>query len=126
MDSDHAAFSFMHFQGYVQPISPNETTIGILTQPFDEDPQQSRQADSKAHVLDRCRTVVNALVDYIRERYPTALVSIPNDHTERITLSYLRMIMAQQAISGISSFGVMPAVATFGTGYIRTPDRPEE
>lgn len=70
--------------------------------------------------------MVLALVDYIQERYPKAHITIRNDRTERITQSYLRMIMAQQTISGISSFGVMPAVATFGRGYIRTPYRPAE
>lgn len=126
MDSDNAAFSFMRFRGYVRHISPNATSIGILTQPLDDDPQQSRRADSHTHVRDRCRAVIYKLVDYIQERYPAARVTIRNNRTESITLSYLRMIMARQAVSGISSFGVMPTVATFGTGYIRTPERPAE
>jgi hypothetical protein len=126
MDSTNAAFSFMRFQGYVRHISPNATTIGIITQPYDDDPQQTRTPDSYAHVRDRCRAVVHGLVGYIKERYPAAHVSIRNNRTESITLSYLRMIMAKQTVSGISSFGVMPTAATFGTGYIRTPDRPSE
>jgi hypothetical protein len=126
MDSMNGAFSFMRFQGYVRHISPNVTTIGILTQPFDDDTQQSRWPDSSTHVQERCRTVVHSLVDYIQERHPTAQIFIRNERTERITLSYLRLIMAQQAVSGVSSFGVMPIVATFGRGYVRLPDQPAQ
>jgi hypothetical protein len=128
MDSMNGAFSFMQFQGYVRHISPNATTIGILTQPFDDDDdtQQSRWPDSFKHVQERCRIVVLALVEYIQERHPAAQIFIRNERTERITISYLRLIMAQQAVSGVSSFGVMPIVATFGKGYVRTPDPPAE
>ena len=32
------------------------------------------------------------------------------------------MIMANQSIAGISTFGVFSSIASFGTGYIRLPD----
>jgi len=32
------------------------------------------------------------------------------------------MVMANQTMAGITSFGVFPVVASFGTGYVRSPD----
>jgi hypothetical protein len=46
-------------------------------------------------------------------------IMIHNGPNETIALAYARMIMAKQAIVGIGSFGVFPALATFGIGYIR-------
>jgi hypothetical protein len=121
MDSKHPSFAFMKFSGYTRHISPAAKTIGILTQPFDTD-TQSRKADSGQYKRDRCRTVVYSLVEYIKSRYPKAEVRIHNEAGETIALTFARMIMANQTIAGISSFGVIPAVSTFGTGYIRRPD----
>jgi hypothetical protein len=42
---------------------------------------------------------------------------------ETITMTLSRMIMANQTIGAISSFNVMPAIATFGTGYVRSPGK---
>ena len=113
MDSSHSSFAFMNFRGYTRHINPNVKSIGILTQPFTTDSVQARSIDSESHIRDRCRTVVQALVEYIQERFPHARMRIHN--TESIALTYARMILAQQAISGISTFGVMPAAATFVT-----------
>jgi hypothetical protein len=124
MDSTHSSFAFMNFRGYTRHISPDVQSIGILTQPFAQDTPLQRLIDSGAHIRDRCRTVVYSLVEYIQERFPQVTVRIHNE--ESIALTYSRMILAKQAISGISTFGVMPAVATFGTGYARIPDHPVE
>jgi hypothetical protein len=124
MDSRHPSFGFMKFSGYTRHISPEAQSIGILTQPFDVG-AQSRQADASQHKRDRCRTVVYSLVEYIEERYPSARVRIHNSVNESIALTFARMIMANQTIAGISSFGVIPAVSTFGRGYIRWPDYPK-
>jgi hypothetical protein len=124
MDSRHPSFGFMKFSGYTRHISPEAQSIGILTQPFDLG-AQSRQADSSQHKRDRCRTVVYSLVEYIEKQYPSARVRIHNNVTESIALTFARMIMANQTIAGISSFGVIPAVSTFGKGYIRLPDYPK-
>ena len=35
------------------------------------------------------------------------------------------MILANQTIAGISTFGVFPSIASFGKGYIRKPDAAE-
>jgi hypothetical protein len=121
MDSDHKDFAFMHFYGYTRYISPEAKNIGIITQPFDDN-AQTRSLDMDQSKRDRCRVVVHSLVKYIEKRHPRAKVSIRNDVTDTIAVTFARMIMANQTISGISTFGVMPAIATFGTGYIRSPE----
>jgi hypothetical protein len=123
MNSQHPSFGFMKFSGYTRHISPEASSIGIITQPFKMG-AQSRKVDVPASRSNRCRIVVTSLVQYIKERHPRARVRIHNDVDETIALTYTRMIMANQTIAGISSFGVMPAIATFGTGYIRLPDFP--
>ena len=114
MDSPHPSFAYMTFRGYTRHILPNATSIGIVTQPFMADAAQARIWDMDVHIRDRCSTVVHSLVDYSQERFPQAQGNIHSE--ESIALVYALMIYAQQAISGISTFGVMPAVPTFGTG----------
>jgi hypothetical protein len=121
MASNHPSFGFMKFSGYTKHVSPDARSIGIVTQPFDDD-AQSRNGDSRTKLRDRCRIVVLSLVDYIQERFPSSRIQIHNGPNETIALTYARMVMANQTIVGISSFGVFPAVATFGTGYLRRPD----
>jgi hypothetical protein len=65
---------------------------------------------------------VTAFVEQLSESFPKARIRIHNGSNETIALAYARMIMAKQVIVGIGSFGVFPALATFGTGYIRKPD----
>ena len=65
-----------------------------------------------------------SFVDYTQNRFPGARVRVLNDARETLALKYTRMIMANQTIVGISSFGVFPAMASFGTGYLRLPDYP--
>jgi len=124
MDSTDKRYAFMKFNGYVRHISSAAKSIGILTQPFDGNGAQGRKADADSKKRDRCRIVVHSLVQFIEERYPHAKVNIRNSEGETIALTYARMIMANQTIAGISSFGVLPAIATFGTGYLREPDYP--
>jgi hypothetical protein len=121
MHSVHSAYSFMKFSGYTRHISPEAESIGILTQPFDIG-SGARRSDSGQLVRNRCRIVVSSLVDYIKEQYPSARVRVHNSVNESIALSFARMVMANQAIAGISSFSVIPAVSTFGTGYVPFPD----
>jgi hypothetical protein len=123
MENDHPSFAFMTFNGYVRHISPEARSIGIITQPF-EDSEHGRSYDNGSTTRNRCRIAVMSLVEFIHNRYPNAAVRIHNDPNETIALTYARMIMANQTVVGISSFGVFPAVATFGTGYIRRPDYP--
>jgi hypothetical protein len=123
METDHPSFAFMTFNGYVRHVSPEARSIGILTQPF-EDSEHSRGNDNGSTTRNRCRIAVMSLVEFIHLRHPKATVHIHNDPNETIALTYARMIMANQTVVGISSFGVFPAVTTFGTGYIRRPDYP--
>jgi hypothetical protein len=123
MDSNHPSFGFMKFSGYTRRISPDAKSIGIVTQPFDVD-AQSRQADTAQLRRNRCRAVVMSLVEYIKVHFPNAVVNVRNDSNETIALTFARMTMANQTIAGISTFGVMPVLSTFGTGYIRLPDYP--
>jgi hypothetical protein len=113
----------MRFKGYTQYISPEARSIGILTQPF-ADGGQARGADASSAVRDRCRIVVTALVDYIQERHPKSRIRIHNGPEETIALAYARMIMANETIAGISTFGVFPVLSTFGRGYLRSPEYP--
>jgi hypothetical protein len=118
---NHPSFGFMKFSGYTKYISPAARSIGILTQPFSAE-EQGRSHDQGAVKRERCRIVVTSLVEYIRERFPNTPVTIRNGPNETIALAYARMVMSNQTIVGISSFGVFPAIGTFGTGYIRRPD----
>jgi hypothetical protein len=126
MDSDHRSFTFLTFRGYTRHIAPDVRTIGILTQPLTEDASwQVRRIDAAPRVRDRCRIVVDSLVHYIEERFPQAVVHIHD--TDRIALTYARIVLAsQQVVVGLSTFGALPAVATFGTAYLRVPDQPNE
>lgn len=121
MNLVHPGFAFLKFSGYARHISPEALTIGIITQPFDVG-SHARAIDVDQDIPDRCRIVVYSLVQYIEERHPNARVRIRNGIDETIALSFARMVMANQTINGISSFSVMPTIATFGTGYIRKPD----
>jgi hypothetical protein len=120
MNSNHSAYGFMTFNGYTRLISPQARSIGILTSPFEGG--QVRKWDSGPTIRDRCVIVVSSFVEYIQKRFPNARVRVHNDAKETIAITYSRMIMANQTIVGISSFGVFPAIGTFGTGYLRRPD----
>ena len=61
------------------------------------------------------------LLDFLQEKFPKARVTIHNGPNETIALAFARMVMANQTIVGITTFGVFPAIASFGTGYIRKP-----
>jgi hypothetical protein len=132
MDSESPYFSFLPFSSLVQDISPDAQSIGIITQPFGNDNKsnnsrsnattsQVRWFDARNTTQDRCRTVVHALVDYIQVRHPRSRITIHNGPHETIALAYARMVMANQSIAGISTFGVFPVLSTFGTGYLHQP-----
>ena len=118
---NHPSFGFMKFSGYTKYISSEARSIGILTQPFGIE-EQGRRHDQGAVKRERCRIAVTSLVEYIGERFPHSRITIHNGPNETIALAYARMILANQTIVGISSFGVFAAIGTFGTGYIRRPD----
>jgi hypothetical protein len=111
----------MKFSAYIKLISPETESIGIITQPF-ELTNQSRYFDATKNKRNKCKVLVSAFVEQLSESFPKARIRIHNGPNETIALAYSRMIMAKQAIVGIGTFGVFPALATFGTGYIRKPD----
>jgi hypothetical protein len=47
---------------------------------------------------------------------------VHNGPSETTALAYARLVMANQTIAGISTFGVFPAISTFGTGYLSRPN----
>jgi hypothetical protein len=126
MDSEHPNFAFVRFASYARHIAPHTTSIGILTQPFQSrDQDQTRPCDATDTTLDRCRTVVLALVDYLQQRHPNSRITIHNGPHETIALAYARMILAQQTLAGLSTFGIFPMLATFGTAYLHQPRGPQ-
>ncbi len=122
INSDHKSFGFISFHSFSRHISSDARLIGIVTQPFDTQEAQMRPLEQTDLHTDRCRLVVTQFVQHLEERFPQARVRIRNDANETIALTFARMIMAQQIVSPISTFSVVPALATFGTGYIREPD----
>jgi hypothetical protein len=119
MDSQHPRFGFLKYDALVKHIATAARSIGIVTQPF-TNKAQSRASDTSTTKSERCRIVVMNFLAYVRLRFPHARVSLHN--ADSIALTYARMIVANQTIAGISTFGVFPAIASFGTGYVRLPD----
>jgi hypothetical protein len=113
----------MKFSFFSRIISLEARSIGIVTQPFKG---QKRGTDGEQENEQRCKIVVHALMDYLQDKFPNARISLRNNPSENIALSYARMIMANQTIAGVSSFPLVPAMATFGYGYIRKPTRSGE
>ena len=121
MLSNHPSFGFMKFSGFSKRLANDTKSIGIVTQPFDND-GQTRPADAGPTKKSQCRLAVHKFRDHLAEKFPNARIRIHNNPNETIALTYARMVMANQTISPISSFSVFPALATFGRGYIRKPD----
>lgn len=121
MESQHPRFAFLKFEAFSSRISPNATSIGIVTQPFD-DHAQNRAWDSSAAKRNRCKTVVLDFERYLQQRFPSARIRVHNSREETIALTYARMIMSNQTIAGISTFGVFASIASFGKSNIRKPD----
>lgn len=124
LSTELSNYGFMTFAGYTRHISPAARSIGILTQPFGDGIEvQQRWQDTGAALRQRCRTLVLSLVDYIHHRIPLAVVRVHNDPEESIALAYARMVMANQTVAAMSTFGVFPIIGTFGTGYFLRPGK---
>ena len=122
MASSHPGFGFMKFSAFSKRISPEANSIGIVTQPFKKGGHQNREKDTTSSKQERCRVVVMELVNFLAQRFPATRIRVHNGPNETIALAYARMIMANQTMAGITTFGVFPVVAAFGTGYIRKPN----
>ena len=123
----HKSYGFLTFPAYAQFISPQARRIGILTQPFR---QHNKAPLGSTRVVDRidesgprCEIVVNAFVQYLRERFPNTTHITIHNH-EPLPLSYARIILANQSISAMSSFPVFAQVASFGQAFVRRPGNP--
>jgi hypothetical protein len=66
-----------------------------------------------------------ALVDYLQQRHPNVRITIHNGPKETIALAYARMVLAQQTLACLSTFGIFPVLATFGTAYLHQPRGPQ-
>lgn len=113
-------YGLIKFREYVVRI-PNETTrsIGIYTQPFDV--ALLREADRGA--AGNCRKIVGVLVHYLQKAFPAARIIVRNTPDDTIPLTYARLTMASQTITSMSTFGIFPAIATFGQGYYQKSGR---
>jgi hypothetical protein len=119
--SNHPSFGFMKFGSFSRHLSPDVRSIGIATQPFDPSGQR-RQAEGGGTAIQRCQLMVEAFVEHLTGLFPKARIRVHNGLDETIALTFARMVMANQTVIPITSFGVFPGVSTFGTGYIRYPD----
>jgi len=108
-------YGIIKYAEYLKWIDAKTTSIGILTQPFGK--ELLRAQDSTT--TDACRTAVYLLVDYLQAHYPNATISIRNSREETLPLTYARMVMAKQAFTSLSSFGIFPVVGTYGEGYFQ-------
>lgn len=113
----HYQYGYTRFSFLANLISPQATTIGIVTQPFQG---QHRRMDGTNHT--RCPILIHAFKHYLQQHFPQAAIQLRNAPTETIALSYARFIMANQTLAaGISTFTYFPFMATFGTGYLQKP-----
>jgi hypothetical protein len=109
-------FGIIHFSEYGKLIPPTATTLGIVTQPFTMN-NFTRKSDFQK--VKDCRRVVTALVDYLHGVLPNTTIRIRNDVNEPLAVTYARMTMTKKVFVSYSSFGVFPAVGTFGDGYFQ-------
>jgi hypothetical protein len=89
-------------------------TIGIVTAPLGP---KSGRAHERKHAK-TCQALVNDMVSYLKQKYPSTTVSVRNDATETVVSAYSRMILASRTLCDSSTFCVFPAIATTGQGYV--------
>jgi hypothetical protein len=92
-------------------------TISIVTQPFDAEYLRLEDRESGA----KCRLIIEDLVSYLRQEFPSAQVDLHNHHSDTIAMTYARLVLAKKmTICGPSTFCKMASVASVGTGYLYT------
>mmetsp|Transcript_15377 Transcript_15377/g.21917 ORF Transcript_15377/g.21917 Transcript_15377/m.21917 type:complete len:240 (+) Transcript_15377:170-889(+) len=112
-------FDIVKFDEYKRQIFPEARIVGIATQPFDPDLMRPRDR-SKAQ---NCKRIVLLLVDYLTNNFPNITVTIRNSANDTLPLTWARLIMANQTIISLSSFGIFPCIGTFGQGYFQRGNR---
>jgi len=112
-------FGVIKFDEYKRQISPTVKSIGILTQPFNKTLLRSQDKGK----VENCREVVGVLVDYLEKAFPKSTVNVHNGIEDTLPVTYGRLTMAKQTIISYSSFGIFPAMGTFGDGYFQEGNR---
>ena len=112
-------FGMIRYNEYKKWIPKDTESIGILTQPFEKERNRGRDSGK----TENCRTVVFALVEYLQDFAPKAKITIHNGSNETLPLAYARLVMANYAITSLTSFGIFPIVGTFGQGFFQEGNR---
>ena len=103
-------YGLMPFYVYASLLKKKDTTIGIVTAPFD--PDHLRKQD--AHYGLRCQELVEMFRDYLEDHAPWARVTIRNDPSETIPMVLSRLVLADRTSICIrSTFCVFPTLARF-------------
>jgi hypothetical protein len=76
MMSNHPSFGFIKFSAFSKRLANDTRSIGIVTQPFDND-GQSRKEDSGKTKMTRCKEVVLLFQDHLMEKFPDAVSPPP-------------------------------------------------
>mmetsp|Transcript_3105 Transcript_3105/g.4487 ORF Transcript_3105/g.4487 Transcript_3105/m.4487 type:complete len:450 (-) Transcript_3105:260-1609(-) len=109
-------YGVIQFREYVKRIPKATTkTIGIHTQPFDVSLLRNYDKDA----ADTCKVVIGIMVNYLQHEYPNATITVRNTQNDTIPLTYARLAMGAQTMTSTSTFGIFPAIGTFGEGFFQ-------
>lgn len=89
-------------------------SIGIVTAPFG---LKSGRSHDRKH-MHTCQALVNDMISYLEEKYPSTTVTVRNNTNETVVAAYTRMILANRVLCDSSTFCLFPAIASTGQGYI--------
>jgi hypothetical protein len=105
-------YGYPRYHVYKEFLTSPFSSIGILT--ASQDPRKARPGDIKHFAS--CTAILNDMVHYFQDMYPTITISIRSDDT--VAQSIGRMVHSKQFWCNPSSFCVLPAIATTGRAYI--------
>lgn len=109
-------YGLVPFHVYTNLIPKTARTIGVITAPYEQRRVGAigwRKSDTNLN-----EAVTVAARDYIQSRFPDARVSIRNNETETMAMTYVRLVAANWSFCGSSTFCLFPALATAGESYI--------
>ena len=112
-------YGLIKFDEYKRQISPTVKSIGIVTQPFNKTLLRAKDRSN----AENCRKVVGVLVEYLEKNFPKSTINVRNSIEDTLPITYGRLIMAKQTITGHSTFSIYPAMGTFGDGYFPVGSR---
>ena len=108
------SYGIIGYDVYRKQVSPQAKSIGIITQSFD--PKLNRDRDR--YTTRVCMNLTAVLGRYLHTHFPNATISVRNNKNETPATAYSRLVLANQSFSGLSTFSIFPAIASFGTSYI--------